>query len=263
MSVPPSPIDRPPYEATAAWYDAIYAARGRACSREIEYLSRYWRMDHQTPASRRILDAGCGSGAHFDSLARHGRVTGVDRSASMLEIARQRPHDHLVQADLRQLDLDARFDAVVSLFGVCGYFDDQSDLSTALERLGAHVGPGGVLLVEPPLLEERFENPLEAFVETRLGDRLLSRATSASRTGRHLEITFEWRLRPLEGATGKSPDDQVIRERHRMLLLSSDAYIEAATSALAARFEVRIDPEGPAGRGLLVAISRDGVRGSD
>ena len=112
-------------------------------------------------------------------------------------------------------------------------------------------------------LEERFEDPLDAYVETRLGNRHLSRTTSAHRTGRHLEITFEWRLRANEGATRESRDDQVVRERHRMLLLSSDAYIQAATSALGARFEVRIDPEGPAGRGLLVAISRDGVRGSD
>ena len=39
----------------------------------------------------RILDLGCGTGGHALVLARRGyRITGVDRSASMLEIARRK-----------------------------------------------------------------------------------------------------------------------------------------------------------------------------
>jgi SAM-dependent methyltransferase len=53
----------------------------------------------------RVLDAGCGSGAHSAELINRGAaVTGVDLSANLLDIARQRlgPDVPLHQADLSQ-----------------------------------------------------------------------------------------------------------------------------------------------------------------
>ena len=260
-SRPPFDVSTP-YEATAEWYDAIYAARGRCCDLEIDRISRHWARDGRSSDSRRILDAGCGSGAHFDALSKHGRVTGIDRSAGMLEIARRKGYERLERADLRTVSLDAPFDLVVSLFGVCGYLADQNELSGVLGRLGRHLAPGGALLVEPPLLEERFEAPRKAQVETHWEGTILSRSTTARRVGAHLELAFEWRQRSAEDSSTTPPIDRVVRECHRMLLLSSDAWVESATSALGDQFDVHIDPEGPGGRGLLVAISRDGVRDS-
>ena len=251
-----------PYEATAEWYDAIYAARGRSCHQEIERISRHWVRDGRSAGSRRILDAGCGSGAHFEALSQHGRVTGIDRSAAMLKIAEQKSYERLECVDLRSVSLDTTFDLVVSLFGVCGYLADQSELSEVLKRLGAHLAPGGSLLVEPPLLEERFEPPRKAKVETRWEGGILSRSTTSRRVGSHLELEFEWRYQSAGNSPTTPTIDRVLRESHRMLLLSSDAWVESATSALGDQFDVHIDPEGPGGRGVLVAISRDGVRDS-
>ena len=259
MSSSPDPTEHPPYDQTAEWYDAIYQAKGRDCALEIQRISHHWSGDGCTSESRRILDAGCGSGAHLSALGAHGRVTGVDQSAAMLEMAARRRASHqLFQSDLLELDLEDRFDLVVSLFGVCGYLADRAQLHSALSRLGRHVLPGGTLLVEPPLLAENFQAPRRAYVETRLGASTLSRSTNSRRVGTHLELEFEWHQRFDEAAS----DDRLIRERHRMLLLSSEAWLDVATAALGGRFEVRIDPEGPIGRGLLVAISLDGVRGS-
>jgi Methyltransferase domain len=54
-------------------------------------------------AGRRILDAGCGSGPLFGALRDRGAVvTGFDKSAGMLELARRRLGDG---ADLRVADL--------------------------------------------------------------------------------------------------------------------------------------------------------------
>ena len=259
MSASPDPTVHPPYQQTAEWYDAIYAARGRDCALEIERISHHWRGDGRQPESRSILDAGCGSGAHLAALAAHGRVTGVDQSTAMLEVAARRfAPQQLLQADLLDLDLEDRFDLVVSLFGVCGYLADRAQLHTALSRLGRHVLPGGTLLVEPPLLAEHFQAPRRAHVEARLGASTLSRSTESRRVGTHLELDFEWRQR----FDAAAEPDRVVRECHRMLLLDSDAWLDVATAALGGRFGVHIDPEGPIGRGLLVAISRDGARGS-
>ena len=64
----------------------------------------------------RVLDAGCGVGLEAARLASEHpdvHVTGVDRNAEMLEIARRRaPEVEWVEADLTDLDLEPEFDAV-------------------------------------------------------------------------------------------------------------------------------------------------------
>jgi SAM-dependent methyltransferase len=65
----------------------------------------------------RLLDVGCGGGAHAVGLAAHGwSVTGVDVSAAQVELARARDVD-VVEADAAELPFeDAGFDAAVSMF---------------------------------------------------------------------------------------------------------------------------------------------------
>jgi len=64
----------------------------------------------------RLLDAGCGIGLEAARLASEHpdvHVTGVDRNAEMLEIARRRAPDvEWLEADLTDLDLAPEFDAV-------------------------------------------------------------------------------------------------------------------------------------------------------
>lgn len=65
----------------------------------------------------RLLDVGCGGGAHAVEFAEHGwSVTGVDVSTGQLELARRRGLD-VVEADAAELPFEAaRFDAAVSMF---------------------------------------------------------------------------------------------------------------------------------------------------
>ncbi len=100
-----------------------------------------------------VLDAPCGYGRHSIPLGRAGfRVTGVDRSAALLEEARRRSeHERwpkLVQADYRELPFpDASFDAAVNLFSSLGYLGDEQD-TRVLAEIGRVLRPGGRLLIE-------------------------------------------------------------------------------------------------------------------
>ncbi len=98
----------------------------------------------------RVLDVGCGNGAISQEAARTvgpgGRVTGVDLSAPMLEVARRRAEDQgldvdFVQGDAQTATFDQPFDVVVSRFGVM-FFDDPE---LAFANLAMAARPGGRL----------------------------------------------------------------------------------------------------------------------
>jgi SAM-dependent methyltransferase len=102
---------------------------------------------------QRVLDAPCGAGRITVHLARAGlAVTGVDRNPRFLGRARGRFRreglaGEFHEIDLRQLDIDSRFDAVVNWFGSFGYFSDEENLDL-LRRFARALRPGGRLLVE-------------------------------------------------------------------------------------------------------------------
>ena len=95
-------------------------------------------------AGRRILDAGCGAGPLFAALRERGAVvSGIDQSAAMLALARQRLG---ADADLRVADLaeplpfpDAEFDDVVASL-VLHYLRDWGPVLAELRRV---LKPGG------------------------------------------------------------------------------------------------------------------------
>ena len=164
----------PPFQRIARYYDAIYTAKGRDPSAEIALLFPAWSNDGLDPSTRRILDAGCGTGVHLDFLGRHGIVEGLDRSPDMLAFARKRhPGARLHEGDFRYFRLANRFNVICCLFGGIGYLPDRPALGAAIGRLGDHVAPGGVLLLEPPLVAEAFQTPQVQHLETVLDGRRL------------------------------------------------------------------------------------------
>ncbi|GAB2728492.1 class I SAM-dependent methyltransferase [Streptomyces bullii] len=104
------------------------------------------------------LDLCCGTGAGTDVLARACRdsVTGVDFSAGMLAVARERPRPagppvSWVRADVRALPFGPAFDLVVS-FGAFGHFLPR-ELPGLFAQVHSVLRPGGCFafpLVAPP-----------------------------------------------------------------------------------------------------------------
>jgi SAM-dependent methyltransferase len=90
-------------------------------------------------SGKRVLDAGCGSGAHAIELANRGAtVTGVDASAALLAIAARRPGGRmtLVRADLTAPlpFADQAFDVVLSSL-VMHYLHDWVPTLTEFRRV--------------------------------------------------------------------------------------------------------------------------------
>ena len=144
-------------QAAANDYDSF--AEAYSAANEVSLLNAYYERPATLAlagdvAGRRILDAGCGSGPLFAALRDRGAiVTGLDKSAGMLELARRRLGDG---ADLRVADLgrplpfpDGAFDDVIASL-VLHYLEDWTAPLAELRRV---LRPGGRLIasVDHPL----------------------------------------------------------------------------------------------------------------
>jgi SAM-dependent methyltransferase len=103
---------------------------------------------------RSVLDGGCGTGRVAIELARRGLdVVGIDLDQDMISLARAKaPELTWVQADLSELDLPARFDAVVLAGNVIPYVANDRRQATVI-ACARHLAPGGRLIAGFQLLE--------------------------------------------------------------------------------------------------------------
>ena len=142
----------------------------------------------------RLLDLCCGQGRHAVPLAQVGyRVTGLDRSRTLLERAAALAAGHgqrlgLVQADMRRLPFaDASFDAVLNLFNAFGYLEDDAQDELVLGEVARVLAPGGRFLQELANREALIRGWHDSDVQ-RTGDGLvvLQERSLSLRSGREL-----------------------------------------------------------------------------
>jgi ubiquinone/menaquinone biosynthesis C-methylase UbiE len=152
--ISPSAVSADPPRASD--YDGI--AEAYSAENEANLVNAYYERPAMLAlagdvAGRRILDAGCGAGPLSAALRDRGAiVTGFDKSAGMIEVARRRLGD---DADLQVADLgsplpfpDDTFDDVTASL-VLHYLEDWGPALAELRRV---LKPGGRLIasVEHP-----------------------------------------------------------------------------------------------------------------
>jgi ubiquinone/menaquinone biosynthesis C-methylase UbiE len=116
---------------TAEQYDAWYRTPRGSWIGETEYRTLDRILAPTRGAS--ILDVGCGTGYFTRRFALDGqRVTGIDRDASMLKVARARraAGERYVEADALALPFeDGEFDYCVSVTALCFIADELAALA--------------------------------------------------------------------------------------------------------------------------------------
>jgi SAM-dependent methyltransferase len=137
-------------EEYAGAYDALYLDKDY--EQECNYIEALFTKYNSRP--EKILDLGCGTGSHALILAKRGyKVSGVDQSASMLEIARQKAKDQrlaidFIEGDITNISTDKKYDAVISMFAVMGYQTSNAALAAACKTAKGCLAPGGIFMFD-------------------------------------------------------------------------------------------------------------------
>jgi len=122
----------------------------------VEYVLELYRHHRasQEYTGRNLLDLACGTGTFMALMMEKGwRVTGVDRSPSMLAIAEEKLSKtkgeyRLFTQDLRELDLDEQFPLITCLCDSLNYLLLVEDLLQVFVHIYQHLLPGGVCIAD-------------------------------------------------------------------------------------------------------------------
>jgi SAM-dependent methyltransferase len=110
------------------------------------------------PEGGTVLHLGSGGGSVDAHLQNHYRVTGVDRSPGMIKNARRvNPRGEYLQGDIRDVDLDRTFDAVVSHDAI-SYQTTVEDITAVYRSAARHLSPGGVLIAFPEQVRSQYKD---------------------------------------------------------------------------------------------------------
>lgn len=136
------------YALSAAFYDHVGLYRDR-----VDDLKFY--VGQALAAGGPVLELGCGTGRVLLPSARAGaRVTGLDRSAAMLSVAREklageapdvRDRVRLVEGDMTSFDVGERFALVTMPFRAFQHLLGVEEQLACLDRVRRHLEPGGRL----------------------------------------------------------------------------------------------------------------------
>ena len=135
------------FKLYAEYYNLLY--KNKDYKAEADYVEKLFL--ELNPDSKSILDLGCGSGKHaFEFYKKGYSVTGVDLSDMMLKLTGELPPNDIefLKGDVRNVNLNRKFDVVVSLLHVLSYQQTNEDIKAFFSAATKHLKPGGVLIFD-------------------------------------------------------------------------------------------------------------------
>jgi len=151
----PRPLDESsaatdPYSVYAAVYDL--QGQSRWSERMVAFVHDL--LPRYDAAPRRVLDLACGTGAAALRFAAQGyAVIGIDGSAPMLDVARQKATDarvavRFVQQDMRAFTLPEPVDLVTCFYDSLNYLTTPADLVRAFCCIRQSLAPDGLAIFD-------------------------------------------------------------------------------------------------------------------
>jgi SAM-dependent methyltransferase len=227
------------FSATADLYDLIYSSKDYASeARKIrEIISRC------APGAKSILDVGCGTGEHAKYLSPPYQVDGLDLDSQFVDIAKRKvPSGDFRVGDMRDFTFGKRYDVVQCLFSSIGYLLSGTEILAALKCFRNHLAAGGVVLVEPWILPQKFVSGRVGLETADKPGLKICRMGVSVREGDVSSVHFHYLIADSKGI-------RHVEETHRLLLVTTE---QMRGYFLTAGMDCEYDSEGVDGRGLFI-----------
>jgi SAM-dependent methyltransferase len=131
------------YEKFSRFYDVVMGDRTKTAA----YIRRL--ITHYKPEAKTLLELACGTGAILQPLSEAYDVTGLDLSAQMLAVARQKlPHVRFYQADMVTFNLGKKFDVIICVFDSLNHVLQSADWQRLFRRVAWHLAAEGLFLFD-------------------------------------------------------------------------------------------------------------------
>ena len=224
------------FEDYSKYYDILNS--GKDYETEASFIINLIKKNK--PDAKTILNIGCGTGRHDIFLAEAGfEITGIDQSAKMIAIAKEqfKSTDHkFLQADAKTLNLNKKFDVVISLFHVLSYQNANSDVQDFFQTIHKHLSSSGIAIFDywygPAVLNIKPETRVrkastsEFNVERKATTKLIVEKNIA-------EVTFDFNIQ-------NKSEKKILKEIHPMRYFFTpelDLFFSANDLKLVGEFE--------------------------
>lgn len=132
------------FDFSAEFYDLLY--NDKNYEREADFVEEVFSAFGK-PTS--VLEVGCGTGNFTRIFSQRGyAVSGLDISEKMVGAAKRKCDCAFHIEDVRHFSLGRKFDACVAMFAVMGYIVENSDVTSALCSIRAHLKQGGLFVFD-------------------------------------------------------------------------------------------------------------------
>lgn len=129
------------YKEFAKYYDKFY--QNKDYTKETEFLINFICQNDK------VIDIGCGTGIHASLLQRKGfNVEGLDLNKEMLDIAKTRVNNNLYLQNVLDLNINKKYDVIISMFAVLNHLKDTQELEKALINLKNILRDNGKIIID-------------------------------------------------------------------------------------------------------------------
>lgn len=177
------------FEASSPYYDAIYTFKNyrSECNRIYQIIREH------NPMAKSLLSVACGTGEHDKFLKSDFEIKGIDLNETFLERAREKnPECKYEKMDMRDLKMDGGFDAITCLFSSIGYLASKEELVSAFKGMASLLSDKGILIVEPWMRPEQFEDGRLFSLQVDEPELKIARITRSEKHGNKSTLYFDY-----------------------------------------------------------------------
>jgi len=225
-----------PYQALAPIYDQLMEHVNYA--RWADFIAQLLK---NYTAGKRIIELACGTGIMAEKLAEYGyTVDGFDRSAEMIEIAKNRrnhPQLNFQTASFLDFPIKGRYDGAVCLYDSINYLMNLSEVISFIQRVKQALKHEGAFIFDICTRYNSFIN-FQAFVDEGVIEGFYYHRYSNYDPGTHIHIN-NFMIYP-------AGNPQAIVKEHHQQFIYSVRQIQSAIKKSGMKLEAKFDNITPA-----------------